>query len=300
MYSLLKAIRARLISDNGLTGMVNAKDITSSYNAEYANYPCIVLSIMSGGSSYEINNITRVILGIDIYSDKNKEQLWIIYEQVKSLLQNQERNITDSSCVAHFIYETKVYDNQYDSSCDVWHLTAQYEILYSTTGLSVTTGAYGVVYADKALVRAIPSKEVASFRGQVSLDISFENNMSSERERFGKTVYYHTGIARLTFNEMIFKSSVLDLLWNIDTDTLGKLNDEVTSATIYQVSQSSYPAYLQVLFQMIKTDDGKRLEIESDKAVCQSLIIPFSRNDFSVFNCQWILLGDSSGKLSMA
>jgi len=45
---------------------------------------------------------------------------------------------------------------------------------------------------------------------------------------------------------------------------------------------------------MTKTDDGKKLEIESDRAVCQSLSMPFSKTDLSVFDCEWILLGDSS------
>ncbi len=93
---------------------------------------------------------------------------------------------------------------------------------------------------------------------------------------------------------MMFKASVVDLLWSITANTSGTLNDGVSSATTYQVSQSSCPSYLQVLFQMIKTDDGKKLEIEADKAVCQSLSIPFSKTDLSVFDCEWILLGDSS------
>ncbi len=45
---------------------------------------------------------------------------------------------------------------------------------------------------------------------------------------------------------------------------------------------------------MIKTDDGKKLEVEAGRAVCQSLSIPFSKTDLSVFDCEWILLGDSS------
>ena len=96
---------------------------------------------------------------------------------------------------------------------------------------------------------------------------------------------------------MMFKASVLDLLWNITTLPAGTLNDDTTSATTYRVSQSSYPSYLQVLFQMTKTDDGKELEIEAGKAVCQSLSVPFSKKDLSIFDCEWILLGDYSGNV---
>jgi|GEM_PF-3595155 len=297
MDLLLKAIKTRLTNDATLTATVPADDITSSFNAELANYPCIVLGIESGGAFSEISGVTRATITIDVYSDANKQQLWTIYDRVKALLHNQERSITDASRVIHVIYEAKVDDNQYDLSRDVWRLAARYEVLYSTTGLNITTGASGAVYGDDASVSATPSKEIAKFRGQVSLDVSFESEVRSERDRFGKTVYHHTGIAKITFEEMMFKASVLELLWNISTNQNGTLNDATTSATTYQVSQSSYPSYLQVLFQMTKTDDGKKLEIEAGRAVCQSLNIPFSKTDFSIFDCVWILLGDSSGNV---
>ena len=298
MDSLLKAIRTRLASDATLTTTVPAEDITSSFNVEYANYPCIVLGIEGGGSFLEISGVTKATAIIDVYSDTNKQQLWTIYDQIKALLHNKERNITDSACVIHLIYESKVDDSQYDLARDVWHLTAQYEIMYSITGLSITTGASGSVYADDTSVSASPSKEIARFRGQVSLDVSFESAVCGGRDRFGKTVHYHTGLARLVFEEMMFKASVVELLWSITANGSGTLNDGTTSATTYQISQNSYPSYLQVLFQMTKTDDGKKLEIEAGKAVCQSLSIPFSKTDLSVFDCEWILLGDNSDNVA--
>jgi len=294
MDLLLKAIRTRLISDTALTFIVHADDITSNFNAEYANYPCVVFGVEMGGSLSEISGVVRATLTIDVYSAANKQQLWTIYDRIKALLHNQEREITDSARIIHLIYEAKVDGSQYDRTCNVWHLTAQYELLYATSGLSITTGACGSVYADAESVSAIPSKEIARFRGQVSLDISFESELRSGRKRFGETVYYHTGVAKLIFEEMMFKASILDLLWNITTTSTGQLNDGTTSATVYQMSQSSHPSYLQALFQMVKTDDGKKLEIEAGKAVCQNLSIPFSRTDLSVFNCEWLLLGDSS------
>ena len=297
MDILLKAIRIRLIGDATLITMVDADDVTSSYNAEYANYPCISMGIEAGGSFSEISGVTRATLVIDVYSGTSKQELWTIYDRIKALLHNQERNITNASRVIHLIHEVKLDDSQYDVARNVWHLHTQYEVLYSMTGLSITTGACGAVYADEISVSATPSKEIAHFRGQVSLDISFESEVCNERDRFGKTLYYHTGIAKLTFEEMMFKASSLDLLWDINTNSSGKLNDGITSATIYHVSQKSHPSYLQVLFQMTKTDDGKKLEIEAERAVCQSLSIPFSKSDLSVFNCEWILLGDGSGSV---
>jgi len=294
MDLLLRAIRARLADDATLTAMVPADDITSSFNAEYANYPCVVLGIESGGSFSEIAGVSRATVTIDVYSNINKQQLWTIYDRIKALLHNQERSIADASRSVHVIYEAKVDDSRFDLAREVWHLVAGYEVIYSTTGLSITTGAIGSAYADDMSVSATLSKEIAKFRGRVALDISYESEVRSERERFGKTIHYHTGMAKLVFEEMMFKASVLDLLWNVTTNSSGVLNDNATSATTYQVSQNSHPLYLQVLFQMTKTDDGKKLEIEAGRAVCQNLSIPFSKTDLSIFNCEWMLLGDSS------
>jgi hypothetical protein len=296
MYALLKAIRAKLAGDKTLTDIVPVEDITSSYNIEHANYPCIILSI-PGATTQEIAHIVKAGLNIDIYSNKNNEQLWVIYERIKFLLYNQVHSINNSSCVVHAIYEIRVCDNHYDFSGNAWHLAIQYEIQYSTTEFPAVTVSCGKVYADRTSVNAIPTMEIASFRGAVSLDITFESVVRTERERFGKDVYFHTGMARLTFEEMIFKASVIDLLWNIDSSPTSKLNDKISGATVYQVAQSSYPAYLQVLFQMTKTEDGKKLEIEAGKAVFQKLNIPFTTKDFSVLNCQWVLLGDNSGNV---
>jgi len=294
MDLLLKAIRTRLTGDATLTATVAADDITASFIAEDANYPCVVLGIKAGASQIEISGVTKAMLVIDVYSNVTKQQLWTIYDRIKFLLHNQGRAITDASRVIHAIYEVDVSDSQYDSRHDVWSLSAQYTIAYSTTGLSLTTGAIGAIYADPSAVSATPEKEVAKFRGAVSLDIEFESEIRRAQERFGKSVYYHSGTGKLIIEEVIFKASVLNLLWNISANASGTLSDGSTPATVYQLSQGSHPSYLQVLFQMTKTDDGKRLEIEAGKAICHSLKIPFSKKDFSVFNCEWILLGDDN------
>jgi len=293
MYQILRAIRSKLINDAELTQIVSEEDITSSYNDEKANYPCIVMSIVSGSSQIGMAGITKLSLRLDVYSDNNKEQLWTIYERIRVLLHNQGQNISNSSCIVHYIYESEVSDNYYDGHGNAWHLSAQYEILYSITGLNVLTVFNGIVYADRTMVRAIPSQEIANFQGRVILDVSYESIVRSERERFGKNVYFHTGSAKLIFEEMIFKPSILEFLWNINVDLNSTLNDGLTSATVYKITQGSYPSYLQVLFQMRRADDGKKLEIEADRAICQNLMVPFSNKDFSVFNCEWILLGDN-------
>lgn len=294
MDLVLKSIRNKLAEDPTLTEIVSAYDITTGYNTESANYPCVLLGISAGGAGNQIAGIAKAILTINVYSNVSKQQLWTIYSRIKTLIHNNELGITDAQRTFHAINEIFVDENKYDKTHSVWQITARYNILYGESGLSLTTGASGAIYADRNSVIVNPEKEIAKFRGPVSLNISFDHDVRMSQERFGKAVYYKSGTAKLTIGEVIFKPSVLELLWNIDTDTNGKLNDSVTLSTTYQLGQYSSPAYLQVLFQMLKTDDGKKLEIEASKAVCHNLTIPFSKKDFSVFNCEWILLSDNN------
>lgn len=294
MDLILRAVRNKLIGDSILTTIVSADDITMSYNAEIANYPCILLGISAGGSGTQVTGISKATLTINIYSNDGKKQLWNIYNRLKALIHNNEIGITDAYRTIHAIHETNVDENKFDRSHRVWQLTAKYNILYGTLELSVTTAASGILYADRNSVSADPSNEVAKFRGKIDLNISFEYEFRNSQERFVKAVYYKIGMAKLTIEEVMFRPSILDLIWNLETVANGSLNDTVTSAMTYQLNQNSCPAYMQVLFQMIKTDDGKKLEIESSRAVCNSLTIPFSKKDFSVFNCDWLLLGDSN------
>jgi hypothetical protein len=294
MDLILRAVRNKLTGDSTLTVMVPANDITMGYNAEVANYPCILLGINAGGAGIQIAGVTKATLTVDVYSNAGKRELWNIYNRIKAIIHNNEIGITDAYRIVHAIHEVTVDESGFDRSHRVWRLTAKYNILYGILGLSVTTGASGTIYADRSLVSADPSKEVAKFRGQVNLNISFEHEFRHSQDRFGKAVYYKSGAVKLTISEIMFRASILDLIWNVETKTDRKLNNAVTLATTYQLNQNSCPAYLQVLFQMVKTDDGKKLEIEASKAVCNSLMIPFSKRDFSVFDCEWILLGDNN------
>ena len=297
MEQIIRAIRNKLAGDPILTTIVHSNDITTGHNAELANYPCALLSISAGGAGTQITGVSEAVLTINIYSKASKHQLLVIYDRIKLLIHNNERSITDVSVVIHSIKESFVDESKFDNAHSVWLLTARYNILYGTSGLLITTGAMGAIFADKNHVTAEPIKEVAKFRGQISLSISFDSEIRQSQERFGKAVYYKSGSAKLTVEEVMFKPSILDLLWSIETNNQGKLNDSITSATTYQLNQVSCPAYLQVLFQMIKTDDGKKLEIEASKAVCHNLTIPFSKKDFSVFNCEWILLSDNNDNI---
>ncbi|MBD3181051.1 hypothetical protein GF312_02095 [Candidatus Poribacteria bacterium] len=297
MQRILEAIRNRLISDTGITSIVGESDISCGYVKEETHYPCITIEAKSISSVKGVSGTMSGIIGVDIYSDNSKEELWSIYSMSKSLLHNTEQELSLHSCSIHLIREIKVTDAQYDSSGTAWQLTSIYEVIYSVTDISLTTSVSGIVYGGRDLVEAEASMEIGEFRGAMSLDVRFEGEFHSGRERFSNSVYHPKGYARVLFQEMYFHVSVLELLWKIDMDSNGSLRDGITPAITYNVNQNTHPAYVKVLFQMLRTDNGKRMEVEAPRAICQQLQIPFNKDDFIIYDCEWILLSDVSGEV---
>lgn len=293
MKNLFIAIRTQL-TDATLNAIVPLADITSSYNAQAAAYPCITLEISDGGAGLEISGVLRARLEIDAYSKLNEEELHTILERVRDLLHSQERAITDANTFVHVIYESKIEYGRYDVVGRIWRARATYEVLYATSNLILITATSGAIYADDSDVTAVSGKEIAKFQGAISLDVAFTGKSQTESNRFAKAKWYSQGIALLTMEEVIFKAASLNKLWTIGYNASDTLADGATAATSYTVQQSSYPTYLQVLFQCVKSDDGKKLEIEADKAVCESFQIPFSTKELAIHRCRWSLLGDSS------
>jgi len=296
MDSLVVAIRTAL-TDVTLNAIVLYLDITTTYSPESANYPCIVLGISAGGSQLDISGVTRASLRIDVYSKTNKLHLYTIYNLVKGLLHNQERNVTTATRFIHVIYESDVQGDQYDSVNDVWQLTAFYEIVYSTSSVVITSGASGSIYADASDVTAVAGKKIADFRGPISLDVGFEKEANTDSHRFGKTVHYRAGIAVIRVRGVAYKPAIYNMVWGVTYNASGTLADDSTAATTYTITQTTKPTLMQFLFQGIRTDDGKKLEIEADRAYLERIDVPLRRSDVSVYDCEWVCLGDSSGNV---
>lgn len=296
MDTVLSAIRNRLL-DAELNSIVPIENITTSYVGKIVKYPCIVLSIKSENDVKEMPGIERLSLSISIYSSSNKQECWQIYKRVKELLNNCEREIRSSSWFFHLVREIYFSDEYYDFKNNIWEVRSVYKIICSACDIFITTGAYGVIYGDPSYVEADPTKQIAEFRGELSLEIGFESEVRKTRNRFGTDVVYRVGNARLTISEVVFKPSVIDLLWNVTFNSSDYLNDNNTLATTYKITQLSCPKSIKVLYQAIKTNDGKRLEIEAGNAYCNSLKVPFYRTDFTIINCEWMLLADANGNV---
>lgn len=293
MKLLLKTIRTAL-TDATLNAEVPIEDITSSYNAELANYPCMVIDI-GEGSAIGIAGVSKTELGIRIFSNKSKQSLWEVYELVKGLLHNKEQDVTTSEVLIHAIYETEVRDNSFDTRNEVWELQARYEILYSSSSVIATTAAAGKIYADQFDVKAISSQEIADFEGQFLLDISFgERAIQWGGRRFGNSVHFNQGVAIVSIEKVIFKPKTLKLLWEVDYLSSDVLADGSTEAESFAITLGTKPSYVQVLFQMTRTDDSKKLEAEADRALCETLRIPFTKRNLTIHNCEWLCLADAN------
>lgn len=295
MQSLLKAVRDVLVADSTLLALVGAAtDIVPSHVAHVADYPVVSLSVSGGGGKLEIAGVTKATLMVQVRSDTSKIEAHNIYDRIQTLLHNQERDITTASCVVHLIYEAALSDAQYDGVGSVWLLEAEYEVIFSASGLVVFTATDGVIYADPNDVTAESSKEIATFRGRLELEVSFEKKQRREQYRFAKAVYFHAGEALLRIEEVTFRPITFDTLWDVTVNASDTLADDSTASTSYTVTQSSIPSYLQFLFHCTQTSDGKALEIKADRAVCRSLHLPFTKADLTVHDCEFLCLGDTS------
>lgn len=295
MQTLLKAVRDTLVGDATLIDLVGSEsDIRSSYAATLADYPVVSLSVASGGSGIQVSGVTNAALRIEVRSDVNKVDAHGIYARIKTLIHNQEQAVSDSSCKIHLILETDLDDAMYDGGADVWVLRASYAVVFSESGILVTTAADGAIYAHETNVTVDSDKLIATFRGEISLNVLFQQKNRSEGERFPKRVYHNEGIAIVTIEEVTFKPETYELLWSVAVDESDTLADGSTASTSYTVQQSTAPTYLQFLFRCTQTGDGNALEIEADRAICSEIRVPFSKKDLSIHDCNFLCLGDSN------
>ncbi len=298
MKTLLKAVRNTLIGDATLVNLVgSASDIRSSFAATIADYPIVGLSVSAGTSVVEGSDTTSCILHVGIRSDADKADVHDIYARIKTLLHDQEASVSDAAVTIHLLLESNVDDSQRDMGNDVWLLRAEFVVLFSASGLIVTTATDGQIYAHETDVSVDPDKLIATFSGRISLDITFESKSRAQGERFDKSVYYNSGTALITIESVRFKPSTYDLLWSVTTNESDTLADDSTAATSYTVGQSTVPSYLQFLFRCTQTGIAKALEIEAGRAICPELIVPFSKRDLAVHGVQFLCLGDSSDNI---
>lgn len=293
MDTLLKAIRTQL-TDGTLNATVPLIDIHSSFNKEESNYPCIIMTAEAGGAGIDITGINRATVTIDIYSNVNKIQCYTIAALVKGLLHNQERGITTAACLVHVAYEAKVED-VYNQRLNVWLLRVTYEFIFSASGILIASGASGAIYADASNVTVAAGKKIGEFSGKLELRVGLDVIHRTKAERFGTDVYCNNGIAQLIVEKVVFSpAKSLGLLYGITANGSDTLADDSTSSTSYTITQATTPAYLQILFRATKTDDGKALEIEADRALCPTINIPFTKKDYTIIDCEFLCLGDGS------
>lgn len=160
-----------------------------------------------------------------------------------------------------------------------------------------SAGATGRVYAATASVEAIDSHELGSFAGTFSVAIGFQGVGRTEQERFVKSKKYVFGYAVASMSEMTWNPAVINTLLNLTSSSTGTLNDGITSATTYTVTQATKPQSLQVLFRGQHDETGKWFEIRGLDAVCEEFPLYVPRIRLIQHNVRFLFMEDSSGNI---
>jgi len=296
MNDLLVAIRSALIADSTLLSLLPAADITTTYNKEAANYPCLVFGIsgvsgVEGSADLKIAQVT-----FTAYSRTTKLATMQIISRVRDMFNNLPSAVSDASTYVHVSREQAGRDG-YDSADETWIVSATYEMMYSASTFVAFTLVSGVVYADASSVSVDSSKKIADVTGNVSLETIFESVYRSEQNRFRNGVIYKSGITRITIQKMVFKPSSVNLIWSITRSASDTLADVTTAATSYTIGQASQPNSLQFLLHGTRSDNGKVIEIRANKAYCESMNIPFGTAGISMYDVAWTCLADGSNNV---
>lgn len=109
-YNLLVAVRAVLIGDGTLTGLVPADQILPQESPYPAVYPAITLSLMGSRGRSDISNSLSGVFYIRMYYKGAKPYFNLdqIHSRIKALLDqtpNAESDVTDANVRAHRFYE---------------------------------------------------------------------------------------------------------------------------------------------------------------------------------------------------
>lgn len=293
MNDILTAIRSALVADSTLLALVPAVDITTTYNKESANYPCMVFSVSHGGAYEGSTSLQKATIVFSAYSRTSKLAAMQIISRVRTLFNNLPNNVSDASIYVHVSVETDMADTYYERD-DTWLVTATYEMLYAGSSYAAYSIASGSIYADATNVTAVAGKKIADFSGPVRYEVLFEKVLKSGQNRFHNGAFYKAGIAKVTLQKVAFLPASMYTIWSITRNAADTLADGSTTATSYKVTQSSQPNSLQFLFHGVRSDNGKQVEIRANKAYCESIVVPFGSTSVTVYDVTWLCLADSA------
>ena len=158
-----------------------------------------------------------------------------------------------------------------------------------------TSGATGVIYASTSGVTASAGDVIAEYASRLSLNGTFLGVEESQQERFAKATYFGAGSAIIVIDEVVWLASVWDLIWDITKNASGTLNDGSTAATTYDLKQDSVPQALEFLFQMTRTGDGKKLEVEALNVICPVFSLSILKQTIVTHNITFVCRADANG-----
>jgi hypothetical protein len=262
-------------------------------------YPSITFGLDSGVEGTGISGLQKAMLSCDIRSKAiggTKSGAWNIYEQVRSLLHNQESSFPTTTYNVHVCVENGVRDNIFDQGHEVHIITSSYTLLWSNKTLNVMSGVDGEIYGHATSVSTASANKIGEFSGGVSIQTDWQERTNRGLEQFPNNYDYHIAGALLNVQDVVFDTKIIDLVWGVSAST-GTMNNGTSAATIREIDNSVEPQGIQLLFLMKKTSNQKYLEIKAYKAFCDNLVISFPKDNISMTNMAFKLSVDSNGDL---
>ncbi len=297
MKEIQELLRTVLISNSTLTTSVSTLQIKTSYANRPVVYPSITFGLDSGVEGTNIEGLQRAVISVDIRAKAiggTKSATWNIYELVRGILHNKESSFPTTTYSVHVCVENGVRDNIFDQGHEVHIITSSYTVMWSVKTLGITSGVDGEIYGHATSVTTASANKIGEFSGGVSIQTDWSQRENRGLEQFPNNYDFHIAGAILSVQGVVFKSSIIDLIWGVSATT-GHLNNGTTNATIRMIDNTIEPQGVQLLFRMKKTSNQKYLEIKAYKAFCDVLPIVFPKHNISVTDLNFKLGVDTSG-----
>ncbi len=170
--------------------------------------------------------------------------------------------------------------------------TATHSFIQQDGKIYFATG--GVV----ASVVVTTANEIAKCNGAVTFTIEWQFAEARWRTRAIQDRDAFAIAGTMTVDEVQFRASTLKkLMSGVSTGTKMLYGTGTVTANYTQIRTSTAPLKGQFIFDFVRTDTNKRMQIYCVKAQCGNFPMPFAVGDFTKQNLTWTLMGSTSGRI---
>lgn len=154
-------------------------------------------------------------------------------------------------------------------------------------------GTTGVVAS--ALVTT--ARKIAECNGAINFTIEWQFAEARWRTRAIQDRDAFAIAGTMTVDEVQFRASTLKKLMSGVSTGIKALYGTTATANYTQIRTSTAPLKGQFVFDFVRTDTNKRMQIYCPKAQCGNFPMPFAVGDYTKQNLSWTLLASTSGNI---